>query len=116
MADLQVLTGGDPLDGPAALAAASARPLTSVRMNTMRSPFLPRDLRPVVGVGRVRQVLVLLVLLLDRVEQVLRCEMPRAPPAMTRLIASFLARRTMFSIMAPDEKSLKYRISLSPFW
>ena len=34
----------------------------------------------------------------------------------SRLIASFLARRTMFSIMAPDEKSLKYMISLSPFW
>ena len=31
-------------------------------------------------------------------------------------MASFLARRTMFSIMAPDEKSLKYMISLSPFW
>ena len=35
---------------------------------------------------------------------------------MSRLMASFLARRTMFSIMAPEEKSLKYRISLSPFW
>ena len=42
--------------------------------------------------------------------------MPFAPPAIVRLIASFFARRTMFSIMAPDEKSLKYRISLSPFW
>ena len=42
--------------------------------------------------------------------------MPRSPPAMVRLIESFFARRTMFSIMAPDEKSLKYRISLSPFW
>ena len=31
-------------------------------------------------------------------------------------MASFLARRTMFSIMAPDEKSLKYMTSLSPFW
>ena len=31
--------------------------------------LLARDLRPVVGVGRVRQVLVLLVLLLDRVER-----------------------------------------------
>ena len=42
--------------------------------------------------------------------------MPFVPPAMSRLMASFLARRTMFSIMAPDEKSLKYMISLSPFW
>ena len=42
--------------------------------------------------------------------------MPAAPPAICRLIDSFFARRTMFSIMAPDEKSLKYRISLSPFW
>ena len=41
--------------------------------------------------------------------------MPRGPPASSRLIASFFARRTMFSIMAPDEKSLKYMISLSPF-
>ena len=31
-------------------------------------------------------------------------------------MASFFARRTMFSIMAPDAKSLKYMISLSPFW
>ena len=29
-------------------------------------------------------------------------------------MASFFARRTMFSIMAPELKSLKYRISLSP--
>ena len=31
--------------------------------------------------------------------------MPPPSPAMTRLMASFLARRTMFSIMAPEEKS-----------
>jgi hypothetical protein len=31
-------------------------------------------------------------------------------------MASFFARRTMFSIMAPEEKSLKYMTSLSPFW
>ena len=42
--------------------------------------------------------------------------MPRPSPAITRLMASFLARRTMFSIMAPEEKSLKYMTSLSPFW
>ena len=42
--------------------------------------------------------------------------MPRPSPAIARLMASFFARRTMFSIIAPEEKSLKYRISLSPFW
>ena len=31
-------------------------------------------------------------------------------------MASFLARRTMFSIIAPEAKSLKYIVSLSPFW
>jgi hypothetical protein len=30
------------------------------------------------------------------------------------LIAIFLARSTMFSIIAPELKSLKYRTSLSP--
>ena len=29
-------------------------------------------------------------------------------------MASFFARRTTFSIMAPEEKSLKYMTSLSP--
>ena len=40
----------------------------------------------------------------------------RAAARSARLMASFLARRTTFSIMAPEEKSLKYMISLSPFW
>ena len=40
--------------------------------------------------------------------------MPFSPVDRNRLIASFFARRTMFSIMAPELKSLKYRISLSP--
>ncbi len=43
-------------------------------------------------------------------------QMPLAPPSIWRLIDSFFARRTMFSIMAPDEKSLKNSTSLSPFW
>jgi hypothetical protein len=77
--------------------------------------LLARDLRPVVGVGGVGQVLVLLELLVHRGDEVVG-DMPLAPPSMKRLMASFLARRTMFSIMAPEEKSLKYRISLSPFW
>ena len=31
--------------------------------------------------------------------------MPRLPPAISRLMASFLARLTTFSIMAPEAKS-----------
>ncbi len=42
--------------------------------------------------------------------------MPRPSPAISRLMASFLALRTMFSIIAPEEKSLKNMTSLSPFW
>jgi hypothetical protein len=53
---------------------------------------------------------VLAELLLDRVVQI-----PLSPPSMSRLIDSFFERRTMFSIIAPDEKSLKNKISLSPF-
>jgi hypothetical protein len=41
---------------------------------------------------------------------------PRPLSAISRFTASFLARRTMFSIMAPLAKSLKYRTSLSPPW
>ena len=41
--------------------------------------------------------------------------MPFSALAMYRLSASFLARRTTDSIIAPEAKSLKYRISLSPF-
>ena len=48
----------------------------------------------------------LAVLLANRVGEVFE---PDAlwPPSITRLMASFLARRTMFSIIAPDAKSLK---------
>jgi len=42
--------------------------------------------------------------------------MPWPSPEISRLIASFFARLTMFSIIAPEEKSLKYKVSLSPFW
>src|SRR3990170_4330335 len=42
------------------------------------------------------------------------CLMPFSPVERKRFIASFLARRTMFSIIAPELKSLKNRISLSP--
>jgi hypothetical protein len=40
--------------------------------------------------------------------------MPFSPVARTRLMAYFFARRTTFSIIAPELKSLKYRTSLSP--
>ena len=40
--------------------------------------LLARDLRPVVGVGRVGQVLVLLVLLVDRRDEVLGADAPLA--------------------------------------
>ena len=40
--------------------------------------------------------------------------MPFSPVSRKRLIAIFLARETMFSIIAPELKSLKYRTSLSP--
>ena len=45
-----------------------------------------------------------------------RCETrrPRAPVVSTSLIAIFLARSTMFWIIAPELKSLKYSVSLSP--
>src|SRR3954454_7773385 len=67
----QVLAGGHPLDGAAAggllvLALAEQDPQEDDAL-----ALLAGDLGPVVGVGGVRQVLVLLVLLPDRVEQVL---------------------------------------------
>ena len=40
--------------------------------------------------------------------------MPFCPVSRNSLMAIFLARATMFSIMAPELKSLKYRTSLSP--
>jgi hypothetical protein len=38
------------------------------------------------------------------------------PVGQVALDGQLLGPRTMFSIMAPDAKSLKYMISLSPFW
>ncbi len=40
--------------------------------------------------------------------------MPRSPAEIRRLTAFFLARATMFSIIAPLAKSLKKKISRSP--
>src|SRR5438034_7130869 len=69
--------------------------------------LLAGDLRPVVGVGRIRQILVLLELLAHGCEHRSLVLMPFSPPPISRLRASFLARRTTDSIMAPEEKSLK---------
>ena len=68
--------------------------------------LLARHPRPVVGVGRVGQILVLFELLFDRIGQVLLAH-PGVLPAIWRLMASFLARRTMFSIIAPDGEVLE---------
>ena len=109
----QILAGCDAFD----LAAALRFAFVDERAHVHDAfALLAGDLRPVVGVRRVRQVLVLAELLLDGIEQVVGDRSPRSPPAIVRLIESFFARRTMFSIMAPDEKSLKKRSSLSPFW
>src|SRR5687767_10828690 len=66
---LEVLPGGDPLDGAAAfglLAAGDERPDVDDAL-----ALLAGDLRPVVGVGGVGQVLVLLELLADGIDEVL---------------------------------------------
>ena len=84
-------------------------------MYTMRSPFLPEIFAQSSGlVVFGRSSCSLYSWWIDAMRSSVR--MPFAPPAMNRLIASFFARRTMFSIIAPDEKSLKYMTSLSPFW
>src|SRR4029077_1551904 len=94
---------------------SAASLLTSVRMNTMRSPFLPEIFAQSSGfVVLGRSSCSLYSWRIDTIRSSVR--MPLGPPAMSRLIATFFARRTMFSIIAPDEKSLKYMISLSPFW
>ena len=81
----------------------------------MRSPFLPEIFAQSSGLVVLgRSSCSLYSWWIDAMRSSSR--MPRPPPAIRRLMASFLARRTMFSIMAPDEKSLKYMISLSPFW
>ena len=96
---------------------ATARSLpsfTKVRIKTIRSPFLPEILAQSSGLvvfGRSscsRNSC--------RIESKRSwVQTPRLPPEMTRLIASFFDRLTIFSIIAPDEKSRKYITSLSPF-
>src|SRR5262245_8979066 len=67
---LQVLTGSLALHGPLLVLA-----LTRERLD-VDDPLalLPGDLRPVVGVGRVRQILVLLELLAHRRQQVVQLD------------------------------------------
>ena len=66
---LEVLPSRDPLDRATALGlVAVGRDRADV---DDALTLLARDLRPVVGVGRVGQVLVLFVLLLDGVDEVL---------------------------------------------
>ena len=74
-------------------------------MNTMRSPFLPEILAQSSGLVVLgRSSCSLYSCLMESMRSWVR--MPFSPPAMNRLMASFLARRTMFSIMAPEAKSL----------
>ena len=77
--------------------------------------LLARDLRPVVGVGGVGQVLVLLVLLVDRLDEVVDADAPVAAGD-EALDGQLLGPAHDVLDHGPDEKSLKYMISLSPFW
>src|SRR5262245_27179425 len=74
----QVLAGGGAFDGSAALEGV-LRLVDEGADEDDPLALLARDLRPVVGVGRVGQVLVLLVLLLDGVDEVLRADALLAP-------------------------------------
>src|SRR4051812_48245651 len=65
---LQVLAGGDTLDGAPALGLVGIGVHQCADEHDALA-LLAGDLRPVVGVGGVRQVLVLLVLLLDGVHE-----------------------------------------------
>ena len=79
----------------------------------MRSPFLP-EMRAqssgLVVLGRSSFSLNSSVTAANRSAAL----MPFSPVSRNRLMAIFLARLTMFSIIAPELKSLKYRTSLSP--
>src|SRR4051794_39697389 len=67
---LEVLAGGDALDGTTAACLLVRRDERAHIDDPLA--LLAGDLGPVVGVRRVRQVLVLLVLLMDRGDEVLR--------------------------------------------
>ena len=94
-------------------ASVPCLPWMSVRMKTIRSPFLPEIRAQSSGLvvfGRSS------FSLNSSTQAASRCwtRMPRWSCSRRSLIAIFLARLTMFSIMAPELKSLKYRTSLSP--
>ena len=88
-------------------------PVTSVRMKTIRSPFLP-EMRAqssgLVVLGRSS------FSLNSSTQAPSRWEMRRPFCLWSRksLIADFFARSTMFWIIAPELKSRKYMTSLSP--
>ena len=71
----QVLAGGDPLDGATALGLVVVGGHERAHVDDALA-LLARDLGPVVGVGRVGQVLVLLVLLVDRLDEVVGADAP----------------------------------------
>ena len=72
----------------------------------MRSPFLPEIRAQSSGLVVLgRSSFSLYSWRIDSSRSEVR--MPRPSPAIARLMASFLARRTMFSIMAPEAKSRK---------
>src|SRR5213078_543583 len=72
----EILPGGDALDLPAAAAAVVVGEKRAHEHDALA--LLAGDLRPVVGIRRVRQVLVLAVLLPDRVDEVGGRDPPRA--------------------------------------
>src|SRR5262245_59443184 len=96
------------------LPASGPLPETSVRMYTIRSPFLP-EMRAqssgfvVFGRSSFSRN--------SSTHAASRCDTrsPLLPLVSRSLIAIFFARSTMFWIIAPELKSLKYRVSLSPF-
>ena len=109
---LQVLAGvGGGVDRAAGLGALAADERADVDDPLA---LLARDPRPVVGVGGVGQVLVLLELVDARRRSGAAPAGRAGPVSSSSLIAIFFARSTMFWIIAPELKSLKYRTSLSP--
>src|ERR1019366_9232661 len=70
----EILTGTHPLDRPTALGLVAVPDERADVHDTLA--LLARDLRPVVGIGGVGKILVLLVLLPDRLEEVIGADPP----------------------------------------
>jgi hypothetical protein len=81
----------------------------------MRSPFLPEIFAQSSGLVVFGQVLVLLVLLVDRRDAGRRSGCPGAAVE-EPLDGQLLGPAHDVLDHGPDAKSLKYMISLSPFW